>query len=251
MVSARSGLPRRWFSARAVSVNGNGSSRAACAAAAMRWTEQLDRIQPPIRRAAAILDRTADQPGLRRKAHGERGIGGCVAEAVFHVGRDRQRRRRDDVARMRQRLVARQLAVAAPEHARGRAAGGGQRLEAQAGQQFRRAGIPGIRHHEGVVAPGAAHGSAAPWLVVRDRGRRQSCRCLAILGSGGIERRPSIAGSASAKAESPPTGSCPRRDRAAAPGGGHGTAAPMRVHVRTRRRSAARRCASWKATISS
>jgi hypothetical protein len=37
-VSSRSGLPRMWFSARAVSVNGNGNARAAPTAAAIRST---------------------------------------------------------------------------------------------------------------------------------------------------------------------------------------------------------------------
>ena len=58
IVSSRSGLPRRKFSARAVSVNGKSSARAASAAAATRSTASLDLVERAVV-AVVVLDRAA------------------------------------------------------------------------------------------------------------------------------------------------------------------------------------------------
>ena len=62
---------------------------------------------------------------------------GIVGEAVLQVGRDRQVGRGDDRGRVRQRLVAADRAVRAAQRRREPGAGGGQRLEAERGEQLR------------------------------------------------------------------------------------------------------------------
>ena len=161
MVSSRSGLPRRKFSQRAVSVNGNGKrarrlhrrgdalhglrrSRTG-AARRRRWQSS---IEPPTR------------PAFAGQADGQRGIGRRIAEAVLQVGCHRQIGGLDDGAGMGQRLVARDLAIAPAEHAGRRTAGRGQRREAQASQRARAARVPGVGDDETRAAMQARKASA-------------------------------------------------------------------------------------------
>jgi hypothetical protein len=62
--------------------------------------------------------------------------------------RDRQRRRQSNAPGVRQRLLARDRAVAAAEAERAAGAGRGERLEAETRQDARRAGVERIGNHE-------------------------------------------------------------------------------------------------------
>src|SRR5262245_20104238 len=80
---------------------------------------------------------------------------------------------------MRERLVARNPTVAAPEDAGRGAARGRERLEAERGEDARRAGIPGIRDDE--RARRLVECPEAGGLLALRRGhfQRSSCRAIA------------------------------------------------------------------------
>ncbi len=65
IVSSRSGLPRMWFSARAVKVNGNSSPAAASAAAATRSTASSGSYIRPSGSKSSIDPPTAPAPAAR------------------------------------------------------------------------------------------------------------------------------------------------------------------------------------------
>jgi uncharacterized protein YjiS (DUF1127 family) len=97
-----------------------------------RRRDPLDRepaVVDPL--AAPVLDRAAGEPGRERAAHGLRDLLRRVAEAVLEVGRDRQRRRRRDLRRMRERLLARDVAVEPAERRGEAAARRRERIEAE------------------------------------------------------------------------------------------------------------------------
>jgi hypothetical protein len=118
-----------------------------------RRRDALDRlaeiVERPVLVAGRVLDRAADQAGRAGQPHGLGGEARRMAEAVLEIGRDRQLDRVDHGARMRQRLVARDLAVAPSERARAGAARGRQRAKAEPGQHARRAGVPRVGNQEG------------------------------------------------------------------------------------------------------
>ena len=88
--------------------------------------------------AGRILDRAAGEAHAGRETDRLRGGRRLVGEAVLEVGRDRQVGRFDDGARVREGFVARDRAVAPAERAGVRAARGGERLEAEPGEDARR-----------------------------------------------------------------------------------------------------------------
>ena len=167
-MSSRFGLPRRKLSVRAVSVNGNGSARAASTAAATRSVAVADVVERLVLVAGGVLDRAAHQPDAGGEADGLRRAVRRVAEALLEIGGHGQVGRLHDGARVRQRLVARHLAVAPAEHAGGGAAGGRQRLEAERGEDARGARVPRVRDHEGARGPSCSLRNAAAlslWLT--------------------------------------------------------------------------------------
>src|ERR1700737_676248 len=72
---------------------------------------------------------------------------------------------------MGQRFLAGHLAVAPAENAGGGAAGGGQRLEAEPGQDARGARVPGIGNQE------------CPWTLVQ---RAEACGLVALTDRHGV-----------------------------------------------------------------
>ncbi len=143
-MSSRSGLPRRKFSDRAVSVKAKPSDFAAAAAAATRSIACAEIVERPVLLAGRVLDRAAHQAGFGGEPHRLGGESRRVAETVLEIGRDRQVDGGGDGARMRQRLLAPHLAVAPAQRAGKSAAGRGQRLETEPGQDARRTRIPGL-----------------------------------------------------------------------------------------------------------
>jgi hypothetical protein len=99
--------------------------------------------------AGRVLDRAADQPDPGGKADRFRRRRRRVAETPFQISRDRQVSRHHDGARMRERRLARHLAVALAERAGARAARGRERLEAKPGENARGACIPRIWNQKG------------------------------------------------------------------------------------------------------
>ena len=89
---------------------------------------------------------------------------GRVGEAFLQIGGDGQVGRLHDAAAMRERFIPRHLAVATPEGAGLSPARGGERLEAERGQDTRRAGVPGVGNHEG--ARRLVQGAEARGLVL-------------------------------------------------------------------------------------
>jgi hypothetical protein len=71
-----------------------------------------------------------------------------VAEAAFEIRRDRKIGRVNDGARMRERLVAGDPAVARAVCAGSRVAGCGDRRKAEARQNARRSRVPGVGDNE-------------------------------------------------------------------------------------------------------
>ena len=103
MVSARSGLPRRWFSARAVSVN-NAKGRGARGAHGRCGDRSVASIDSSAagrrRRRCSPRSSSPTSPCRGRKPHRQLGqIGRRIAEAVLHIGRDRQIGGGDDAPR--------------------------------------------------------------------------------------------------------------------------------------------------------
>ena len=101
--------------------------------------------------AGMILDRAAGEPGGLGGEDRLGGAFGAVALALLEIGRDRQvGRRRHFAAVMDHRLEAdRAVGQAAREGKAG--AGGGERLEAQRGQQLGGADIPRVGDDEGAA----------------------------------------------------------------------------------------------------
>ena len=146
-MSSRSGLPRMWFSARAVSVNGKlelvgGLARRGDA----RRPRARGSRGGPRGSKSSIEPPTAPAPAARVIA--PRGGLGLRAVAVLEVDRHRQARRLVERAHVLGELVERDAAVEAAERERERGAGGGQRLEAQRLEHPGRAGVPRVRDHE-------------------------------------------------------------------------------------------------------
>ena len=111
IVSSRSGLPRRWFSARAVSVNGNGSR------APPRPRPRFARLRGQGRRGAArrvpVLDRAADRAGLGDALDGRAAASGSVRSRSRGRPRPAGRSRRRAPTRARP-LVQRDLPSSRP-----------------------------------------------------------------------------------------------------------------------------------------
>ena len=61
-MSSRSGLPRMWFSARAVSVNGKSSALRRFGRGGNALGRVLERVDPVL--GVVVLDRAADRAGL-------------------------------------------------------------------------------------------------------------------------------------------------------------------------------------------
>src|SRR6185295_10940506 len=91
--------------------------------------------------AAHQADRGGQPDGLGRR-------GRRVREALLEIRAHRQIGRLRDGAAMREGLLARHLAVAAAERAGLGAARGGERLEAERGEDARGAGVPRVRNRE-------------------------------------------------------------------------------------------------------
>jgi len=95
-----------------------------------------------------VLERRADEAYGRGL---EIGLGHVLrggAEAAFEIRRDRKIGRVDDGARVRQRLVAGDCAVARAVGAGSGAARRGERRKADARQDARRSGVPGVGDDE-------------------------------------------------------------------------------------------------------
>ena len=146
MVSSRSGLPRMWFSARAVKVNGKS-----------RPARRLDRggdplgcladlVDPPA--GIKVLDRAAGRAGGGRQLDRPGRVLGVGAVAVLEVDRDRQPTGLVDDSHVGDHLVQRRLAVEPSEGKGEGAAARRQRLEAQTLQYSGRAGVPRIGDQE-------------------------------------------------------------------------------------------------------
>ena len=106
-MSSRSGLPRMWFSARAVSVKGKLRLRAASTAAATRSTAWSSAYSSP--RRVVVLDRAADRarPGGPDDRGG--GVLGRGPVPVLEVDRHRQAGRLVERARVIDDLVERDV----------------------------------------------------------------------------------------------------------------------------------------------
>ena len=98
--------------------------------------------------AARILDGAADKPRLGAPADGFRRVLRRVAEAALEVRGHREVCCLDDGACVRDRFIAGDLAIAAPEDARRRAAGSRERDEPEPGENARRASVPRVRNDE-------------------------------------------------------------------------------------------------------
>ena len=102
-MSARSRTPRIRFSARAGDhdavrprrLDGRGDALGG----QRRWRGSAGRVRE-------VLHRRAGRAGLRRRGDRRGHAGGIVGEAVLEVGVDRQRRRRGELGRVGDRLVA-------------------------------------------------------------------------------------------------------------------------------------------------
>ena len=152
--------PRRWFSARAVSTS---VARPACATA--RRPRRARRPSPASRIGVARRSPRSSSRRARRPARGAASRAtppGVGAKHVLEVGRDRQVGRRDDRRRVRERLVARDAAVAPAERRREAAARRGERLEAERREQPRRAGVPRVGHEQRRAPARGARGTARP-----------------------------------------------------------------------------------------
>src|SRR5207247_2002321 len=119
------------------------------------------------------------------------------------IGRDRQLGRLDDGARVRERLGARHAPVAPAEHARRGAARGGERLEAQAGEDARRARVPRVGDDE------------------RARALMQLAEAIGLLGSGARRSAASSSGVPGSVSrclrKSPPAAGAAPRSRSESP----------------------------------
>ena len=166
-MSSRSGRPRMWFSARAVSTRWTRPACAASAAAAIRATAcRGRRSDRPV--ASVVLDRAAGEAGLDRQAHRLGDAVGIVGVAVLEIGRERQVGGGGELGRVRQCLVAGDGAVEAPERRREAAARRGQRLKAERAQQ------PGRAESHGLGSSSGGSPCAAGETSARDRPERTS-----------------------------------------------------------------------------
>ncbi len=116
--------------------------------------------------------RPASRASLDRLGHALRVLG----EAVLEVGRHGQLGGRRQRRGVHESLVAADAVVQSPERGRVPAAGGGQCLEAERGEQARGAGVPRIGHQQGALAMvqreelggllgGVGHGAPFAWLA--------------------------------------------------------------------------------------
>ena len=135
-----------------------------------RGSDALGRVREIVDRARGIagriFDRCADETDLGCETDGLRRILGRVSVAVLEIGGDGEMRRVDDRLRIRERIIARDgaVAVAAAEHEGEAGAGGGERVEAEPREDARGAGVPRIGDDE------------------RARARVQRLECLRLLG---------------------------------------------------------------------
>src|SRR5581483_10547844 len=102
--------------------------------------------------SCCVFDGAANDPGGSRKADSLGHGGGRIAKTVFEVRTDGKIGTGSDRRGIGESLLARERIIAPSESEGVTHAGGGQRLEAQMGQQARAAGIPGIRNDEGYLA---------------------------------------------------------------------------------------------------
>jgi hypothetical protein len=105
----------------------------------------FDCIERLVLAPGRVLDRAAGQAGVDRAPHGLRDALGVVGEPVLEVRGHRQRGGRHDGGRVGERLLPRDRVVHPAERGGEAAAGGGERREAERGQQFRRPGVPRVR----------------------------------------------------------------------------------------------------------
>ena len=153
-MSARSSRPRMWFSARAVSTSLTGPAMG-----------DLDGGRHPLagerrgrrsdRRLARSSPRSSSRPGRPRRARPivsatPPGSSANAFSRSADTGRSVAARDRGGVC---ERLVAGHRAVEPPERRRDAAAGRGQRLEAERGEQRGRADVPGVRHQQRIAGP--------------------------------------------------------------------------------------------------
>ena len=146
MVSSRSALRRRWFSARAVKVNGKSSALRRLG----RGGDPLDRVAQLVdaRIRIPVLDRASDRSRLGRSGDRPGGVLGGGPVPVLEVDGDRQRARLVERPGVLGDLVERHVAVEAAEREREAAAGGRERLEPEPLEHPGRPGIPGVGEQE-------------------------------------------------------------------------------------------------------
>ncbi len=98
--------------------------------------------------SGVIFDRASRQPHGGGGADGFGNRLGAVAEAVFEIGRDGQRRCPDDESAMGQHVRPGGTAIAHAAREGHAGAGGGERRKARAGEDAGRADVPWIRQNE-------------------------------------------------------------------------------------------------------
>ena len=104
----------------------------------------LDWIQRFVVTPGRVLDRAAGQARVDGSPHRFLDGVGIVAKPVLEVSGHRQRGSRHDRGRVGERLLPRDRVVEPAQRGSESGAGGGQRLEAQRGQQLRRTGVPWV-----------------------------------------------------------------------------------------------------------
>ena len=145
-MSSRSGLPRMWFSARAVRVNGKSSPRARLGGRRDPLRGEAGLVEAVV--GVVVLDRAADRARARRLGRSRRRPR-PVRGRIRSRGRPRSAGRWPRPAPRRARPpVERRAAVLAAERERETRAGRRQRAEAERRQRLRRARVPGVRDHE-------------------------------------------------------------------------------------------------------
>ena len=103
--------------------------------------------------AGVVLDRAARKPGAARLLDRVRHALGLVGESVLQIGRHREVGAVGQRGGVLQGLVTRDATVEAAEGGGVAAAGRGQRLEPERGEQCRRAEVPGVGHQQRIASP--------------------------------------------------------------------------------------------------